>query len=260
MLQIKSIDLKLLHQEEDFGFHKLMLIETAKCKNAKVVPRHTEYAEAFAHFDEVLKPGGKDPMTALVAKGVNDRNGIYTGMSGQARCMLKHFNPDKVAIAQGACDIIDKYDDPRPLAYIKASGVIENLIQDLKVFDNEEEEDRPTIESADIVNNRLSVIYLKEWVDELERLNNNFIKLFSDRNAAQAAIITGASKEAREEADKAFRALVRRVNALIETDGEDDFKDMVSKMNELIDYQQTTLNARATRNAKKKKDDRPPIE
>ena len=59
MTQIKSLDVKSLRQEESFGFHKLMLIETAKCTDAKVVPVHEAYATAFAHFDEVLNPAVK---------------------------------------------------------------------------------------------------------------------------------------------------------------------------------------------------------
>ena len=119
------------------------------------------------------------------------------------------------------------------------------------------------IESAEIVHDRLSAIGIKEWVDHLESLNKQFITAFSDRNAAQAAIQTGASKATRDATDKAYRDFVRRVNALVEVNGEEDYADMISKMNKLIDYQLSTLAARQTRNEKKKKgddDDRPVIE
>ena len=261
MTQIKSLDLKKLHQEEDFGFHQLMLIETAKCTDAKVTPLREAYAAAFAQFDEVLKPGGKDPMTAQLLDIDNQRDQAYSGTSVQAHNMIKYFDPDKAAIAKEVSDIIDKYGDPRSLPYIKENGVIENLIQDLKAYDNPPKEDRPEIESTGIEHNRLSAIGLKEWVDQLEILNNRFIQLFSDRNAIQAATITGASKAKREETDKAYRAIVRRINALIEVNGEEDYLAVVNNMNKLIDYQQTILAARSTRNAnKKKKDDRPEIE
>lgn len=261
MTQIKGLDLKELHQEEDFGFHQLMLIETAKCTDAKVTPLHNAYAAAFAHFDEVLKPGGKDPMTAQLLDADNQRDQVYSGTSVQAHNMIKHFDPDKAAIAKVVSDIIDKYGDPRSLPYIKENGVIENLIQDLKAYDNPAGGDRPEIESVEIEHNRLSAIGLKEWVDQLESLNKRFIQLFSDRNAIQATTITGASKAGREEADKAYRAFVKRVNALIEVNGEEDYLTLVNNMNKLIDYQQTILAARSTRNAnKKKKDDRPEIE
>ena len=84
MTQIKGLDLKELHQEEDFGFHQLMLIETAKCTDAKVTPLHNAYAAAFAHFDEVLKPGGKDPMTAQLLDADNQRDQVYSSTSVQA--------------------------------------------------------------------------------------------------------------------------------------------------------------------------------
>lgn len=258
MVQVKSLDVKSLRQEEDFGFHKLMLIETAKCTDAKVVPLHKAYAAAFAYFDEVLKPGGKDPMTAQLYNLDSQRDQIYSGMAGQARNMIKHFDPDKIAIARTVSDIIDKYGDPRALPYIQENGVIENLVQELKAYDNPED-DRPVIQSTGIEYDRLSAIGLKEWVDQLESLNNQFIQQFSERNAAQSAITTGASKKARTDADKAYQAIVKRINALIEVNGEEDYLEIVNKMNELIDYQQTTLAARSTRNAKKKNEDDRPI-
>ena len=135
----------------------------------------------------------------------------------------------------------------------RKNGVIENLVQDLKAYDNPAGGDRPEIESVEIEHNRLSAIGLKEWVDQLESLNKRFIQLFSDRNAIQATTITGASKAGREEADKAYRAFVKRVNALIEVNGEEDYLTVVNNMNKLIDYQQTILAARSTRNANKKK-------
>lgn len=259
MAQIKSLDVKSQRQEESFGFHKLMLIETAKCTDAKVVPLHQAYATAFAYFDEVLKPGGKDPMTALLLDLDNQRDLIYSGTAGQARNMIKHFDPDKAAIAKMVSDIIAKYGDPRALPYIQENGVIENLVQELKAYDNPGD-DRPVIESTGIEHDRLSAIGLKEWVDKLEALNNQFILEFSNRNAAQSAVITGASKEARIRTDKAYQAVVKRINALIEVNGEADYIEIVNKMNELIDYQKATLAARSTRSANKKEDDRPAIE
>lgn len=264
MTEIKTFDLKKLRQEEDYGFHKLMIIETSKCTDAKVIPVNTAYTSAFAQFDEALKPGGKDPATAELTNLDTLRDQAYSGMSAAVRAMLNHFDPDKAAIAKAVYDIIKKYGNPTALGYLEENGVIENLVQELKAYDNpSDDDDRPVIESVEIVHDRLSAIGIKEWVDHLENLNKQFITAFSDRNAAQAAIQTGASKATRDATDKAYRDFVRRVNALVEVNGEEDYADMISKMNKLIDYQLSTLAARQTRNEKKKKgddDDRPVIE
>lgn len=255
MTEIKGLDLKALHQEEDYGFHQLMLIETAKCTDAKVVPLHNAYVAAFTHFGEVLKPGGKDPMTILLLDVDTQRDQCYSGSAQHARSTIKHFDPDKATIGKEVSDIFDKYGNPCALPYIEENGVIENLIQELKVYDNPPpSDDRPVIESVRIQYNRLAAIGLKEWIDQLEKLNNQFIQLFSERNTARAAAVTGASKAGREAADAAYRAVVKRINALIEVNGEEDYIDVVNNMNKLIDYQQATLAARSTRNTKKKND------
>lgn len=260
MTLIKSLDLKRLHQEEDFGFHQLMIIETSKCTDPKVVPVHKMYTDLFATFDEALKPGGKDPMTAELTSLDSQRDQAYAGMSSQARNMLRHFDPDKAAIARVVWEVIEKYGNPCSQPYIKENGIIENLIQELRVYDNPAD-GRPEIESTAITHDRLAAIGLKEWVDHLERLNKQFIQLFSDRNAAQSAIITGASKATREATDKAYRDLARRINALAEVNGEADYLELINKMNKLIDYQLSVLAARNTKKANKdKEDDRPVTE
>jgi hypothetical protein len=261
MATIKNFDVTRLHQEEDFGFHTLMLKETGQCTDAKVVPLHTVYANAFAKFDEALKPGGKDPATTGLTNLDTQRDQAYSGMTAATRAQLNHYDPDIASIAKTVSDIIKKYGNPTALGYVEENGVIQNLIQELKVYDNPPSGDRPEIESSEIVHNRLTAIGIKGWVDHLESLNNEFITAFSNRNAAQAAIQTGASKATREVTDKAYRDIVRRINALIEVNGEEDYAEMVGNMNQLIDYQSTTLAARQTRNDKKNKNnDRPEIE
>lgn len=262
MTLVKNLNLKKLHQEEDFGFHQLMIIETAKCTDEKVVSLQKIYTDTFAAFDEALKPGGKDMSTLEVTNCDFQRDQTYMGMASHARNMTRHFDPDKARIAQQVCLLIDKYGNPCTRPYIEENGIIENLIQELKTFDNHQEDDRPVIESSEITTDRLTAIGLKEWVDHLEQLNKKFIQLFSERNATKSLIISGASKATRDATDKAYRSFVNRVNALIEVNGDTDYLDLVNKMNKLIDYQLSVLAARDTKNTNKKKkdDDRPVID
>ncbi len=66
-----------------------------------------------------LNPVARDPMTAQLLDADNQRDQVYSGTSVQAHNMIKHFDPDKAAIAKVVSDIIDKYGDPRSLPYIK---------------------------------------------------------------------------------------------------------------------------------------------
>ena len=48
----------------------------------------------------------------------------------------------------------------------------------------------------------------------LKEANEKFISFFTNRNSQQATIVTGATKAARQETDAAYRAVVKRLNAL----------------------------------------------
>ena len=75
--------------------------------------------------------------------------------------------------------------------------------------------------------------------------------LFAQRNTKQATIETGKTKEARWAADEAYRAAVKRINALIEINGSEAYASIVANLNRLIDRQKSIQAARDTRNAAK---------
>lgn len=58
-----------------------------------------------------------------------------------------------------------------------------------------------------------------------------FLELFAERNAQNATIVTGATKAARLAADNAYRAAVKRLNALAEVNGDTDYIDVINAMN-----------------------------
>ena len=260
MAEIKSFDITRLHQEEDFGFHKLAAVEAAKCTDEKLTPLYEVYLETIDAFDEALEPVRKDPRTETLASEDKARDSAYRGVKGQINLSMQHFDPDKAEVAKAANAIIKSYGDPTKLPYIEENGVLENLIKDLKVFDNHVEDDRPVIESTAIQTDRLSAIGAKEWLIQLEQANQRFMTLFSARNAAQAVMQTGLSTQARLNVDKAFWDWVRRINALAEVNGEETYLEAIQGVNRLIDYQQNVLTTRKGRAASKKEDDRPVIE
>ena len=82
-----------------------------------------------------------------------------------------------------------------------------------------------------------------------------FLELFAERNAQNATIVTGATKAARLAADNAYRAAVKRLNALAEVNGDTDYIDVINAMNTLIDRQTAIIKARATKSANKRKEE-----
>lgn len=253
MAQIKELDLGKQRQEESFGFHTLANAETATCNDEKLKSLQTAYTAALSEFDAALKTGGASPLSQTVTELDGQRDDAYSGLAAQIRNSLHHFDPTKAATAREADIILRKYNNPCALPYLEENGVLHNLIQELRTFDNAEENDRPDIISfADTpATNRLATIGAAEWLDRLEMVNSQFLAVFATRNTAQGEVVTGASKIARTAVDTAYRAVVKRLNALAEVNGDANYISVINALNSLIDRQKSVLAARKTTNAKK---------
>lgn len=263
-MEIKSLNLSYLRQEEAFGFHKLAKDETAKCTDSKLASLQQTYVSAFNSFDESLKQGGgENVLTVSITKQDAVTDTMYRGLKAQIINMESYFDPQISEIARQARLILNKYGDPTYLPYLEECGVLHNLIQELETFDNIPTEDKPESIDTEITTNRLQAINARGWLQQLKIENEKFLALFSERNQQQATIVTGASKANRQATDTAYRDVVKRINALAEVNGPEAYADVINSLNSLIARQQSILASRSTKNAKKKKgdDDKPdPIE
>lgn len=269
MMEIQKTDFSKFLQNQDFALHSLILPEVKKLTDEHLPAVVQPYEEAFNHFDEALKTGGTSPHSKRLAELDKLRDDAYTGARAHIRNMKKHFDAEKAETAYQAEIIFERYGNPTRLAYLQEDAVLRNLITDLRTFDNaatEPEEDRPVVQNADGATNRLALIGLREWVDRLETVNNDFMAVYTQRNEEDAAIETGATKTARTSTDDAWYAVARRVNSLADIFGEAAYADVINRINRLIDKELATLAIHRTnvanRNAKeeKKENQRPTVQ
>ena len=257
MAEIKVYNTAIAHQEEAFGFHKVAVAEMAKCKDAKFAPVYQIYKAAYDTFDNALKQGGGEHALSqpIVAQDtVCDK--LYRGLNSQVSTMEGFYDPALAEVARQARIILKKYGNPTALPYLEEAGVLHNLIQEQEAFDGVSDSESPDEISADeITTNRLAAIHIDGWVTRLKTEAARFLELFAARNAQNATIVTGATKAARLAADNAYRAAVKRLNALAEVNGDTDYIDVINAMNTLIDRQTAILKARATKSANKRKEE-----
>lgn len=263
MSEIKSLNLGLLTQNEDFGFHGLAIVEFEKCKDSKITEFVNNYKIKYDVFDGSLKvSGGENVFSYDVTRLDQIRDDAYRGLKRQNNVAMSDFDPVIAEIARRADIILRRNGDPCSLPYLAENSAVTNLIQDLEEFDNREEDERPGElsdpasspldgVSLDNVTNRLQMAGLDRWVARLKEANEKFIVIFTNRNSQQATIVTGATKTARQDTDAAYRAIVKRLNALAEVNGDTDYLEIINNLNNLIDRQKTILATRKTLNAKK---------
>ena len=77
---------------------------------------------------------------------------------------------------------------------------------------------------------------MMEWVEELESNNTTFDQLMTDRFDEADDKTRLRMKNVRKEIDKAYKAIAKRINALIIVNGEATYTDFVNKLNLRIDY------------------------
>ena len=263
MSEINTFNLSHLKQDENFGFHNFALAELTKCNDSKIKELVNDYKVKYNVFDETMKVGGGENVLSYDVTRLDQiRDDTYRGLKRQNDVGLNDFDPVIAEIARQVDIILRRNGDPCNLPYLAENSAVTNLIQDLEEFDNQQVEERPGElsnpasspldgVSLDNVTNRLQMAGLDRWVERLKEANEKFITFFTNRNNQQATIIAGATKAARLETDAAYRAAVKRLNALAEVNGDTDYLEIINNLNNLIDRQKAILAARKTLNAKK---------
>lgn len=242
MKKIKTISLTSLRVEEDFGFLKLVLAETANLPEEETPSILTaavnSFETAFNAFDAALKASATNPATASATDADVERDQSWRGINAYVKAMCNHPTADVANAATEAKALFDKYGDPTSLAQTEESGVLHNLLQDLETFDS----------------SKRTSLALDVWIADLKTKEEAFLAAAVRRTEADAARQVGIVKETRTAAEAAYRSLVDTVNALAMINGDADYATFIDHVNAMIERQKAISKARATR---AKKEDEP---
>ena len=157
---------------------------------------------------------------------------------------------EAVATASGkARDIVEKYGDPTDLAQTEETGVIHNVLADINALEEEDKEQSGIL----------------PWYNKLSELQAAFEAADRQRAKAEGAKTKGVIKQARLEAEAAYRNLVKVVNAAVIFNGEAPYTEFIDEVNAQMERQGAISDRRDTLNAKKKEeegegDDRPVVQ
>jgi hypothetical protein len=234
-LEISHVDIGRLRSEEAYGFLSLAGVEFEKIDNPLFKPVRDEFATRLHALDAVLERAGVSHLTRALVEADARRDAAYRGLAERVRAALRHFNPVVAAAARQLDATLSRYANPAALPYIQENGVLMNLVQDL---------DTPAARDL------LALAGAVDWLDELKASNAEFMALFSTRNEEKSIVVTGAVREARLVAARAYQDCVTRVNALAEIEGPDAYATVIATVNQLIEYQKNVLRQRDARGGK----------
>ena len=250
MKKIKTFGISALRNEESFGFLKVVVAETDNLPDEETTPAVLTNAvsalkEAHKQFDYALESTAANPDVATASAADTARDQAWRGANNYLAAMCVHPDEETRNTALMLKADFDKYGDPTSLSQTEESGVMHNLLSDLKSW-------------AEHIR---TAVNFDPWLNDLNAKEEAFLEAVAARNQSEAsrAARIGLVKECRTAAETAYRTLVDTVNALSILNGEVDYADFIDHVNAMIDRQKTILKTRATNNAKKE-DDTPAAE
>lgn len=163
------------------------------------------------------------------------RDSIFSGMKGAVKSALNHFNADVKKAASRVWVVLNSFGNISVLAYDEETVSIRKLNTELT-----------TNYAADV-----QMLGLDVWLTELTDKNDAFDALMKLRYTEDSGKTMLRMKPLRLEVDEAYRKISKRIDALIEVNGEDAYKDFVLELNNRIDKYNNIIARREGSNSKK---------
>ena len=240
MKEINGID--LAHMKS--GAHFLFITDTvglatadAKVKT-KVTAELTALQTALKAEDDALALSKANLLSKEIKAIDAERDKHYKALRKAITFFLNHPDAQLVKAAARLEQLLKDYNINPAMQLDRETGLLLNLISDLE-----------TKSAADV-----TALALTPVVQAMKQANDKLREVTRARANDRAVQIVGQLRQAQHASDEAYRTLVQKVNALAVVEGEVDYADFISKMNEQVKhYKQEVLTK-----AKKKGDGKQP--
>ncbi|MDP4271695.1 MAG: DUF6261 family protein [Bacteroidota bacterium] len=238
MEQIKDFSLHSLQNEEHYKFQCDFdgLVQLYTPATLRIEAAYNLYKPVFEGEGEALNLVRKSSYTQSLSDADGVRDTTVDGLEDAIKSGLKHFNPAVREAANRLKILLDSHGDIVRKSYDKETADITKLISELRGN-----------YAADV-----ATLGITDWVNELERNNNNFVEVQNSRYDEQGNKTRLRMKSVRKEVDAAYNTIIKRINSMIllkDDLGIDfDFGPFVSKLNQRIDNYVNNMARRSGRN------------
>jgi len=199
---IKTIYLRLLHNETHFRFHQEVAaaaasVDAAALHFGDLAARHAELLAALAAAIEVIV---KSAITEEIHALDVERYNLYRGLVAASKAALRHYDPGVRAAAGRVRIVVKFYRYAITMDYEEKSGVVQSLTEDLMSAEY----------AADAAESGIA-----EWVAKLAAANAAFNERMAARDKERVRRRRVPVKAARRAIDHIYYKLVDRVNSYI---------------------------------------------
>lgn len=228
MKQIEAIKLKDMKSGAHFLFiTDAVGLATADAKvKTKVTAELTALQTALKAEDDALALSKANLLSGEIKTLDTERDKHYKALRKAIKFFLSHPDAEQVKAAARLERLLKDYNIDPKMQLDRETGLLLNLISDLE-----------TKSAADV-----TALALTPVVQAMKQANDKLREVTRARANDRAVQIVGQLKQAQHASDEAYRTLVQKVNALAVVEGEADYADFISKMNEQVKhYKQEVL-------------------
>ena len=179
-----------------------------------------EFREAFGKEDKAFKQYRASDHTSALQKADEERDKLYASLRDTIKAYAKFPIAETAQHAEPLLKVIKNYKITTRENYMKESGLIDNMLQDLLQYERQL--------------NRLGLLIV---ANQLKAKNDEVRQLIAQRNEERMEQVLGELKAARAESDVAYAAVVMFTNAyaLLNPDRR-EAADLVKRMQEDLEY------------------------
>ena len=220
-MKLKTIGSQKMRDDAHFQFHALLLalILEFSVVMTKIKPIYDIYRSAYLVEDEVFKKIKKSPLTKPIANLDKKRDDAYDYMVATVKSARKHYSPEVVVASEHIEIIFKAYGDINKKSYYEQTSAVKNLVQEL---------------SSDKNKNHIALLRLRDWVDELSRINEEMSVMMNQRIDDSLEGLQLSMKSARREVDKAYQAMRKQIDLLVMLEGVATYEKFIEKTNAII--------------------------
>lgn len=230
----KTIENIRLYRINNGAHYHFMETVPAKAKadekvKAKAAPLVIALEQAVKTENDNLLLSQKSALSDAIAEADRQRDNFYSGYRNGVKSFLSFPDGMRQAVAKRLWQHMAGYKiDPR-MQLNRETGLLTNFIEDL-VSDR----------GADV-----AALLLVPFVEGMKTANDTMRQSLQNRDAEQSNHVMGALCAALLKTDEAYEALVRRINAYAEIEGDGDYAAFIGFVNQQIArYKEQVLRSR----------------
>lgn len=194
--------------------------------------QYNGFLQALLHEEEAINPLLKSEKSNLLVDDDAKRDDTFRGMASAVESACHHFDPEVRAAANKLqTEVFKPYGNIARLGFNEETTAIDSLCADLQTTYATE----------------CNALGINGWIEALMNDNNNFKKTSSQRVDEAAVKSQLKMKHVRAEVDEAYKAIARRIGALIEINGETAYQGFVNKLNVVLEKYALSLAMRQGR-------------